>query len=57
MAVHPENRGFTNPGAYKRETFSVCSFDEIVETLHLSPHQYEGSPELKEWMRRNKDHR
>jgi hypothetical protein len=57
MAGHPENRDFTNPGAYKQIIPSESSFDQMVETLHLSPHQYEGSHELKEWVRRNKNQR
>jgi hypothetical protein len=55
MAVYPDYRDFTNPGAHKQVIPSVSSFDQIVETLNLSPHQYEGSPALKEWVRRNKD--
>ncbi|MGB7587000.1 MAG: hypothetical protein WBM11_19345 [Terriglobales bacterium] len=57
MSVHPGNRDFTNPGAHNRVIPSMSSFDQMVETLHLSPHQYEGSPELKEWVRRHKDHK
>jgi hypothetical protein len=57
MSVHPENRDFTNPGAYKQVVPPVSSFDQLVETLNLSPQQYEGSLELKEWVRRNKDQR
>jgi hypothetical protein len=57
MAVYPEYRDFTNPGAHKQVIPSVSSFDQIVETLSLVPHQYEGSPELKEWVRRNKNQR
>jgi hypothetical protein len=55
MSNRPENRDFTNPGAYKQVIASVSSFDQMVETLHLSPDQYEGCPELREWVRRYKD--
>jgi hypothetical protein len=55
--VHPENRDFTNPGAHNRVVSSVSSFDQMVESLNLSPHQYEGSQALKEWVRLNKNHR
>jgi hypothetical protein len=57
MSVHPEIRDFTNPGAYKRVIPAANSFDQVVETLNLSPHQYEGSAQLKEWVRRNKNER
>ena len=57
MSIHPENRGFTNPGAYKPVVLLVSSFDQVVEKLNLSPSQYEGSEALKEWVRLNKDHK
>jgi hypothetical protein len=57
MAVHPENRDFTNPGAYKQIVPSASSFDQMVESLNLSPDQFEGSQALKEWVRRNKSQR
>ena len=57
MALQPEKRDFTNPGAYKRVSPSASSFDQMVETLNLSPHQYQGSQELKEWVRLNKTQR
>lgn len=31
------------------------SFEQIVRKLHLSPDQYLGSVQLKEWVRKNKD--
>jgi len=57
MAVRPRNRFFTNPGSFRPTVQSVGSFDQVVEALHLSPSDYLGSPELKEWVRRNKDQR
>jgi hypothetical protein len=57
MAVHPENRMFTNPGAYKQMVAAASSFDQLVESLNLLPHQYESSHELREWVRRNKNQR
>jgi len=57
MAVYPEYRDFTNPGAHKQVIPSASSFDQVVETLNLSPQQYQGSPELKEWVRRNRNQR
>jgi hypothetical protein len=57
MSAHPEIRCFTNPGAYKHVIPLVSSFDQVVETLNLSPSQYEGSAQLREWVVRNKDHK
>ena len=57
MAVYPEYRDFTHPGAHTQVIPSVSSFDQVVETLNLSPQQYQGSPELKEWVRRNRNQR
>jgi len=31
------------------------SFEEVVRKLRLSPADYEGSLQLKEWVRQNKD--
>ncbi len=31
------------------------SFEEVVRKLWLSPADYEGSLQLKEWVRKNKD--
>jgi len=35
--------------------FSESSFERIVDSLKLSPEQYQSSPELREWVLRNKD--
>jgi len=37
--------------------FSPSSFERIVRSLKISPEEYRSSPELKEWVRRNKDQR
>jgi hypothetical protein len=34
---------------------TVSSFESLVKSLGLTPDQYVGSKELKEWARRNKD--
>ena len=31
------------------------SFEEVVRKLRLSPEQYAGSVQLKDWVRKNKD--
>jgi hypothetical protein len=32
-------------------------FEEIVKTMRLSPGEYEGSVVLREWVRKNKEHK
>ncbi len=34
-----------------------CSFDHLVRLLGLTPEQYQGSAELKDWVRRNKEYK
>lgn len=33
------------------------TFEHVVRQLHLSPERYSTSAELKEWARKNKDHK
>jgi hypothetical protein len=33
------------------------TFEYLVRRLHLSPSQYVNSQELKEWVRKNKNHK
>ncbi len=33
------------------------TFEHVVRRLHLAPSQYVTSRELKEWVRKNKDHK
>jgi hypothetical protein len=51
------NRNFTKPEAIGPMVFSLSSFEQVVKALHISPEEYENSPELKEWVRRNKEHK
>ena len=48
-----------NPNWGKPEIHSApvtpTSFEEVVKKLRLSPAEYEGSVQLKEWARKNKD--
>ena len=37
--------------------FSESSFERVVDSLNLSPEQYQSSAELREWVLRNKDHK
>jgi hypothetical protein len=34
---------------------SQSSFERVVVSLNLSPEEYESSPQLREWVLRNKD--
>lgn len=57
MRRGPVNRNFTKPEARSLSIFSASSFEQTGESLKLSPDEYRGSAELKEWVRHNKDHR
>jgi hypothetical protein len=57
MRRHRINRNFTKPEAIQPLIFVPSSFEQIVKALNISPEEYESSPELKEWVRRNKDHK
>jgi hypothetical protein len=50
------NRNFTKPGTTRSITYP-SSFEQVVRALNISPGEYRSSPELKEWVRRNKDDR
>ena len=52
----PVNRNFVNCG-YTLPLSHRSSFEHVVATLRLSPAEYVNSAELKEWVRRHKDHR
>jgi hypothetical protein len=57
MRRHRINRNFTKPEAIQPLIFFPSSFEQVVKALHISPEEYENSLELKEWVRRNKDHK
>ena len=49
-----------NPNWCKREScvaFSLSTFEYEVRALGLSPENYAGSRALRNWARKNKDHR
>jgi hypothetical protein len=37
--------------------FFPSTFERVVQALNISPQEYQRSPELREWVRRNKDHK
>ncbi len=50
-------RNFTKPEAIQPLIFFPSSFEQVVRALNNSPEEYESSLELKERVRRNKDHK
>ncbi len=52
-----KKRGTPNWGKPGMQAAPVVptSFEEVVRKLRLSPADYEGSIQLKEWVRKNKD--
>ena len=49
-----------NPNWGKPEPLTavgVSTFESLVRSLNLSPEEYEDSYTLKDWVRRNKDHK
>ncbi len=48
---------FTNPYRLGRLPATGCSFEDVVQNLHLLPYQYSESAELKTWVRRNKKYK
>lgn len=54
MAPQRGNRpNFTNPGS--TNALSGSAFERVVNSLKLSPDQYQSSVELRDWVLRNKD--
>jgi hypothetical protein len=57
MAPQPGNSNSTRPRTTDTLSFSASSFERVVDSLKLSPEQYQSSTELREWVLRNKDHK
>ena len=49
------NPNWGKPAIYSAAEPQPSSFEQIVRKLRLSPDQYLGSVQLKEWVRKNKD--
>jgi hypothetical protein len=47
----------TRPAALNARPLLESSFERVVDFLKLSPEQYQSSPELREWVLQNKDHK
>ena len=56
MAKRRGNPNWGKPEPVVMST-TVSSFEAMVKSLGLAPHQYEDSPVLKDWVRKNKDHK
>jgi hypothetical protein len=55
--MSPE-RGISNSArATNVPPSSESSFERVVDSLKLSPEQYQSSAELREWVLQNKDHK
>ncbi|HEY2393142.1 MAG TPA: hypothetical protein VGK22_18345 [Candidatus Angelobacter sp.] len=55
MSKKRGNSNWGKPDANVDIPAGPCSFDEIVNTLGLSPSEYEQSAPLKAWVKKNKD--
>jgi hypothetical protein len=57
MSPQRETSNSARAAATNVRPFSESSFERVVDSLKLSPEQYQSSPELREWVLRNKDHK
>ncbi len=57
MAPQRGNANSIRPRTNDTPAFSASSFERVVDSLKLSPEQYQSSTELREWVLRNKDHK
>ena len=55
MAKRRGNPNWGKPEPFVVSASSETSFDAIVKSLGLSPHEYTGSAKLKDWVQKNKD--
>ena len=60
MAPQRANHNFTKPASMNTTTapgssLAGSSFEKVVNSLKLSPDQYQSSAELRDWVLRNKD--
>ena len=55
MAARYGTSNSIKPAAMTAHGFSGSSFEKVVDSLKLSPDQYQSSAELRAWVLRNKD--
>jgi len=53
----PVNFNWGKPDTGRRPLSSQTSFEETVKAMKLSPQEFAKSAALKEWARKNKDHK
>jgi hypothetical protein len=56
MSKRRSNNLFTNPCLIRQKP-TESSFEQVVQSLRLSPERYAESPELRAWVRRNKSYK
>ena len=57
MSSQRETSSSPRPEAANARPWSASSFERVVDSLKLSPEQYQSSAELREWVLQNKDHK
>jgi hypothetical protein len=57
MTRKPGNSNWGKPDTGRQPFLARTSFEETVKAMKLSPREYAGSAALKEWVRKNKDHK
>jgi hypothetical protein len=57
MSKRRSNNLFTNPCLIRSREPTESSFEQVVQSLRLSPERYAESPELRAWVRRNKSYK
>ncbi len=57
MTRRPGNSNFGKPDMGRQSLPTQTSFEDTVKVLKLSPREYATSAELKEWVRKNKNHK
>ena len=57
MAKKRGNPNWGKPEVNTVPYVGASSFEDVVKKLRLSPTEYESSIQLKDWVRKNKDHK
>jgi hypothetical protein len=57
MTTKPGNSNWGKPDMGRQPLPGQTSFEEVVKAMKLSPQEYASSAALKEWVRKNKDHK
>ena len=57
MNRKPGHSNWGKPDTGRRPPLNQTSFEETVKAMKLSPREFAKSAALKEWVRKNKDHK